>query len=116
MKEILFLQGIKFGIYTIMFDDDYCPTLSFLERLRKNDSSSCKTLLNLLKLHADYGPVRNERKSKKSMAMITCSNSKQPMETGLYVFIALVEKQSSPMVFIKPLIKLISSNIKNRNL
>ena len=65
MIEILLLQGIQFSMFAVVLDNDYCPAMNFLEMLKKNDITSYKTFLNLLKLHADCGPVRNERKSKK---------------------------------------------------
>jgi hypothetical protein len=64
MKEILLLQGNKFNIFAIVFDDETCPACNFLDGIEKNDKASYKTILNLIKWHAESGPIRNKRKSR----------------------------------------------------
>jgi len=65
MKELLLRQGVRFGVFAIVFSDGSCPARSFLDEIEKNDNASYKTLLHLIRWHADCGPIRNERKSRK---------------------------------------------------
>ncbi|NLL90331.1 MAG: hypothetical protein GX226_04420 [Dehalococcoidales bacterium] len=64
MKLSLQLTGNKFNIYAIIKDDGSIPVLDYLDQLKTNDPPSFKSLLNLLKMHADHGPIKNAFKSR----------------------------------------------------
>ena len=63
---ILSLQylGERFNIYAIICDDGSCPAVDFLEQVKQNDLASHRSLVTTFKIHADHGPIMNERKSK----------------------------------------------------
>ena len=64
MKLSKQISGQKFCIYYIVFDDGSCPAGDFLEQLKQNNVASHRSLVILLKRHAEYGQIMNERKSK----------------------------------------------------
>jgi hypothetical protein len=64
MKLKLLKTGKMFSIYAVVLDNGTCPAWSFLEQVRRRDLASHKSLVNTLTRHADYGEIRNERKSR----------------------------------------------------
>jgi hypothetical protein len=57
-------KGQKFSIYAIVVDDGSCPTVEFLEQLKSNDIASHKSIVNILKRHAECGQILNTIKSR----------------------------------------------------
>lgn len=57
-------RGQKFTIYAIVYDDGSCPTVDFLEQVKRNKPAAHRSLVSVYKWHADSGPIINERKSK----------------------------------------------------
>lgn len=64
MKLAIQYRGQIFTIYAIVRDNGSCPAVDFLERLKQENGSSHKSLVNLLIRHADHGQLANERKSR----------------------------------------------------
>jgi len=68
MKLRLVTKGRRFTLYAIDQSDDpsvlSCPVMEFLSDLKRSTLASHKTLVAVLKLHADNGPIHNERKSR----------------------------------------------------
>ena len=68
MKLRLVTKGRRFILYAIDLSDDpgvsNCPVMEFLDDLKRSTPASHKTLVAVLKLHADNGPIHNERKSR----------------------------------------------------
>jgi len=60
----LLKKGLRFTIMAVVLDDGACPAEEFLERLKIKDSTSHKSLVNLLARHADFGEIRNKQKSR----------------------------------------------------
>lgn len=63
MRLELVTQGKRYSIWAIVRSDDPldCPAISFLEGL---GDASRKKIANLLRLHAEEGPIRNKQKSR----------------------------------------------------
>ena len=57
-------DGSKFNIYALVLDNGTCPAEDFLEQVKQRDPASLKSLINVLTRHAEYGEIRNERKSR----------------------------------------------------
>ena len=60
----LLLEGTVFGIYALRRSRDgvdHCPALEFINRMTE---SSRKSMLGVLRRHADFGPILNEQKSR----------------------------------------------------
>jgi hypothetical protein len=57
-------RGQEFSIYAIVCNDQSRPAVDFLEQVKQNSPASHKSLVNIYKRHADYGPIRNIRKSR----------------------------------------------------
>jgi hypothetical protein len=64
MRIELQYKGQKFYVYTIVLNDDSCPTVDFLEELKQDDLASHKSLVNVYTTHADHGPLLNIKKSR----------------------------------------------------
>ena len=64
MRLKLQRQGRKFAIYAVLLDNSKCPAFDFLEEAKRNNPASHKSLVNILKRHADFGQIGNERKSR----------------------------------------------------
>ncbi len=64
MKIELLLRGQKFDIYGIRLNDGSYPVIVFLEQLKEKDIASHRSLVNVIQIHADYGPLLNETKSR----------------------------------------------------
>ncbi len=47
-----------------MLDDGTCPAADYLEHLRHHDQASWKSMVSVLKAHADFGPLFNPEKSR----------------------------------------------------
>jgi hypothetical protein len=67
--DIVFLRsGARFEIWAIAFPSATggveCPARSFLDRLERDAPADFKAMVAVLKLHAEAGPLHNERKSK----------------------------------------------------
>jgi len=60
----LLRDGSKFNIYALVLDNGTCPAEDFLEQVKQRDPASLKSLINVLTRHAEYGEIRNERKSR----------------------------------------------------
>jgi hypothetical protein len=64
MRLRLLKSGGMFSIYAVVLDNGTCPAVDFLEQVRRRDMASHKSLINILTRHADYGQIRNKRKSR----------------------------------------------------
>ena len=68
MRLQLIIRGSKFDLYAIDLSDSpnrvECPLIDFLEDLGRSTPSAYKSIVAVLQLHADHGPVLNERKSR----------------------------------------------------
>lgn len=64
MRLKLLRDGSKFNIYALVLDNGTCPAEDFLEQVKQRDPASLKSLINVLTRHAEYGEIRNERKSR----------------------------------------------------
>ena len=66
MELQLQLSGRAFAIYAAVLDSDRqnCPLSDFLTELAESEPASYKSMLALLNLHAEHGPVKNRRKSR----------------------------------------------------
>ena len=68
MNLRLLTRGSRFDLYAIDLSDTpeqtNCPVIEFLEDLKRSEPSSYKSIVSVLNLHADHGPVLNERKSR----------------------------------------------------
>jgi hypothetical protein len=64
MKVVTLRKGIKFQVDALVLNDGICPSMLFLEKLKMDEPSSHRSLLNIINLHADYGPILNEQKSR----------------------------------------------------
>jgi hypothetical protein len=64
MKKELQISGHNYDIYSIVLDDGANPAIEFFSQLKQDDESSFKSLINVLKMHADSGPLRNIEKSR----------------------------------------------------
>ena len=68
MRLQLITRGSRFDLYAIDLSDSpnrvECPLIDFLEDLGKSTPSAYKSIVAVLQLHADHGPVLNERKSR----------------------------------------------------
>lgn len=56
--------GLIFNIFAVVLNNGTCPAEEFLERVRRNDLASHRSLVNILTWHADHGPIKNKRKSR----------------------------------------------------
>ncbi len=57
-------RGSRFSIDAVILNNGDCPAEDFLERVKQNDIASHKSFVNILNRHADYGEIRNIRKSR----------------------------------------------------
>ena len=57
-------KGSVFSIDAIVLDNGSCPAEEFLEQIKINDPGSHKSMVNVITRHANYGTLRNKRKSK----------------------------------------------------
>ncbi|MDP2719346.1 MAG: type II toxin-antitoxin system RelE/ParE family toxin [Dehalococcoidia bacterium] len=64
MRLQLEYPGKKFDIYYIVLNNGSCPANDFLENVKQNRQDSHKSLIALLKRHADDGPIFNIKKSR----------------------------------------------------
>jgi hypothetical protein len=64
MKIVLQYKGQKFSLYAIVCNDGSCPSVEFLDELKKNDPSSHKSIVNIYLRHADFGQILNIEKSR----------------------------------------------------
>jgi len=64
MNIVLQFKGSKFRIYSVILDNGSCPSIEFLEDLRKNRPKSYKSMVNLYIRHANYGEIRDKKKSR----------------------------------------------------
>jgi len=64
MRSTLLKNGRMFSIHAIVLDNGTCPAVDFLKQVKLRDVSSHKSLVNILTRHADYGQIRNKRKSR----------------------------------------------------
>ena len=64
MKIVLQYKGKKFSLYAIVCNDGSCPSIEFLDELKKNDPSSHKSIVNIYLRHADFGQILNIEKSR----------------------------------------------------
>jgi hypothetical protein len=64
MKIVILFRGQNFNIYGIVLNDGSCPVDDFLEQLRQNDLASHKSIIGILKRHAEAGPIWNPEKSR----------------------------------------------------
>jgi len=53
-----------FSMYAVVLDNGTCPAEDFLEQVKQRDPASHKSLVNIIARHADYGQIRNKRKSR----------------------------------------------------
>ncbi len=64
MRLKLEFRGQKYDIYAIVRDDGSCPFDSFLERLKKENAGSYKSMVSTLRRHSDSGPITSVKKSR----------------------------------------------------
>ena len=64
MELSLQYRGKKFDIYAIVLNDKSIPAIDFLNQVKQNNQASHKSLVNIYMRHADYGPLKNNRKSR----------------------------------------------------
>ncbi len=64
MKLSLQYRGRIFHILAIDLDNGSCPAVGFLEQVKRRNPASHKSLVNLYMRHADFGHIRNIRKSR----------------------------------------------------
>jgi hypothetical protein len=64
MRIELFYKGQKFDIYVIVTNDGERPAIDFLAQLKQANTTSHKTIINVLLRHAEHGPILNEEKSR----------------------------------------------------
>ncbi len=57
-------RGKKFEIAAVVLDDGTCPAANYLEHLRSYDRASWKSMVSVLRAHADFGPLFNPEKSR----------------------------------------------------
>ncbi|MFC1946764.1 type II toxin-antitoxin system RelE/ParE family toxin [Chloroflexota bacterium] len=57
-------EGKRYTIYAIVCNDGSCPAIEYLENVEKDNPSSYKSLINIIKRHAENSPILNERKSR----------------------------------------------------
>lgn len=57
-------SGTFYGVYAIELNDGSCPAVEFLEQLKVDNIGSHKSMVNILARHANFGQIKNERKSK----------------------------------------------------
>lgn len=57
-------KGAVFAIYAAILDDNSCPAIDFLETIKRSEPSSHKSITSLIERHADYGPIKNLKKSR----------------------------------------------------
>lgn len=66
MKQVLLIEGSRFRIFAVDISSDEtvedCPVMDFIAEMAE---PSRKSLLALLRMHADHGPITNERRSRK---------------------------------------------------
>ena len=62
LKRIL--QGGHFNVFAVVFDNGTCPAADFLTSVKQLNAPSYKSMVNLIKRHADFGPLLNKRKSR----------------------------------------------------
>lgn len=68
MRLVKFGNGAKFSMWVIDFSDDPavsdCPVKEFLDELAADAKRSHDSLVAILDLHANHGPITNKRKSR----------------------------------------------------
>ncbi|MBI4330443.1 MAG: type II toxin-antitoxin system RelE/ParE family toxin [Chloroflexi bacterium] len=64
MRLLTQYVGQRFTISAIVLDNGDCPAVDFLERVKRDDPPSYKSLAATMRRHAECGPIRNERKSR----------------------------------------------------
>lgn len=68
MELRLQLEGRAFAIYAVVLDaqttGQSCPFSDFISELEASEPASYKSMLALLNLHAEHGPVKNRQKSR----------------------------------------------------
>lgn len=64
MNISLQYRGQKYYVYAIVLNDGNCPVSDFMEQLKHNNPRSHKSLLNVIKRHAENGPIWNKKKSR----------------------------------------------------
>ena len=64
MELKLLTKGRIFSIYAVVLENGTCPAQDFMQRLRRENLASHKSLMNIIQRHADSGPIRNMRKSR----------------------------------------------------
>ena len=72
MKQVLLIEGSRFRIFAVDISSDEtvedCPVMDFIAEMAepsRNGRTIRKSLLALLRMHADHGPITNERRSRK---------------------------------------------------
>jgi hypothetical protein len=64
MRLKLLIPGKMFNIYALVLNNGDCPAEVFLEKTRRGDLISYRSLINILTRHADHGALRNKKKSR----------------------------------------------------
>lgn len=61
MRRRLLIQGQRFRIHALVLANGDCPAESFIGQMSE---ASRKSMLNVLRQHAEAGPLKNEQKSR----------------------------------------------------
>lgn len=64
MRLAIQYSGQKFIICAIVCNDESCAVVDFLEQVKRDNIASHRSLVNIIKRHADSGVIRNVRKSR----------------------------------------------------
>jgi hypothetical protein len=67
VKLVRFLLGRRFGIYLLDSaapeETTNCAARVFLEGLKQDDPASHRSMMAVIQLHAEQGPIKNEERS-----------------------------------------------------
>lgn len=64
MRLALQYRGQRFMIYAIVCNDESCYAVDFLDHVKRNNLASHKSLINIIKRHADFGGIWDKAKSR----------------------------------------------------